>query len=77
MAFGIVQNANPDWRFLTHVKASSLSDLFRQRSRASSLGCVLGALVLTHEHQDHCRGADRFAKKFRLPWEFIATDNPL
>ncbi|HEX6865261.1 MAG TPA: MBL fold metallo-hydrolase [Thermoanaerobaculia bacterium] len=28
---------------------------------------TLGALVLTHEHQDHCRGADRFAKKYRLP----------
>lgn len=28
---------------------------------------TLGAIVLTHEHQDHCRGADRFAKKFRLP----------
>ena len=28
---------------------------------------TLGALVITHEHQDHCRGADRFAKKFRLP----------
>lgn len=28
---------------------------------------TLGAIVLTHEHQDHCRGADRFAKRFQLP----------
>ena len=27
----------------------------------------LGGIVLTHEHNDHCRGAQRFAKKFRLP----------
>ncbi|HKH50153.1 MAG TPA: MBL fold metallo-hydrolase [Thermoanaerobaculia bacterium] len=25
------------------------------------------ALVLTHEHQDHCRGADGFAKKYKVP----------
>lgn len=25
------------------------------------------AVVLTHEHQDHCRGADGFAKKFKVP----------
>jgi len=25
------------------------------------------ALVLTHEHQDHCKGADGFAKKFKVP----------
>lgn len=28
---------------------------------------TLGGIVLTHEHQDHCRGVDRFSKKFRLP----------
>lgn len=27
----------------------------------------LGALVLTHEHQDHCKGARQLAKKFNLP----------
>jgi phosphoribosyl 1,2-cyclic phosphodiesterase len=27
----------------------------------------LGALVLTHEHVDHCRGADRLAKRYSLP----------
>jgi phosphoribosyl 1,2-cyclic phosphodiesterase len=27
----------------------------------------LGGLVLTHEHGDHCRGAQRLAKKFHLP----------
>lgn len=25
------------------------------------------AVVLTHEHQDHCKGADGFAKKFKVP----------
>jgi phosphoribosyl 1,2-cyclic phosphodiesterase len=25
------------------------------------------ALVLTHEHQDHCKGADGFAKKYKAP----------
>jgi len=25
------------------------------------------ALVLTHEHQDHCKGADGFAKKLKVP----------
>lgn len=32
----------------------------------------LGALVLTHEHGDHCRGADRFARKHNLP--VLATE---
>jgi phosphoribosyl 1,2-cyclic phosphodiesterase len=27
----------------------------------------LAALVLTHEHQDHCKGARQLAKKFNLP----------
>jgi len=27
----------------------------------------LKALVITHEHQDHCRGADGFAHKHKLP----------
>jgi phosphoribosyl 1,2-cyclic phosphodiesterase len=27
----------------------------------------LSALILTHEHVDHCRGAARFAKRHRLP----------
>ncbi len=27
----------------------------------------LGAVVLTHEHIDHCRGADRFAKRYGVP----------
>jgi phosphoribosyl 1,2-cyclic phosphodiesterase len=27
----------------------------------------ISALVLTHEHQDHCRGADGFAKKYKVP----------
>jgi phosphoribosyl 1,2-cyclic phosphodiesterase len=27
----------------------------------------ISGLVLTHEHQDHCRGADAFAKKYKVP----------
>jgi phosphoribosyl 1,2-cyclic phosphodiesterase len=27
----------------------------------------LAAVVITHEHIDHCRGADRFARRFHLP----------
>jgi phosphoribosyl 1,2-cyclic phosphodiesterase len=27
----------------------------------------ISALVLTHEHGDHCRGADRFARRYKLP----------
>jgi phosphoribosyl 1,2-cyclic phosphodiesterase len=33
------------------------------------------ALVITHEHQDHCRGADGFAKKFKVP--VFATEGTL
>lgn len=35
----------------------------------------IGALVLTHEHQDHCKGANRFARKFRVP--VYATEGTL
>jgi phosphoribosyl 1,2-cyclic phosphodiesterase len=28
---------------------------------------TISAVVLTHEHQDHCRGVDAFAKKFKVP----------
>ena len=27
----------------------------------------ISALILTHEHQDHCKGADGFAKKHKIP----------
>jgi len=27
----------------------------------------IAAVVLTHEHQDHCRGVDGFAKKYKVP----------
>ena len=27
----------------------------------------IGAVLLTHEHEDHVRGVDRFARKHRLP----------
>ena len=33
------------------------------------------ALVVTHEHQDHCKGADGFAKKFKVP--VYATEGTL
>jgi phosphoribosyl 1,2-cyclic phosphodiesterase len=34
----------------------------------------LAALVLTHEHIDHCRGAARFARRHRLPvWATAGT----
>ncbi|HEX6902756.1 MAG TPA: MBL fold metallo-hydrolase [Thermoanaerobaculia bacterium] len=38
--------------------------------RLKTLDCdpkSLGALVLTHEHQDHCKGARQLAKKLKLP----------
>jgi phosphoribosyl 1,2-cyclic phosphodiesterase len=35
----------------------------------------ISALVLTHEHQDHCKGADGFAKKFKVP--VLATGGTL
>jgi phosphoribosyl 1,2-cyclic phosphodiesterase len=28
---------------------------------------TISALVLTHEHQDHCRGADAFARRYKVP----------
>jgi phosphoribosyl 1,2-cyclic phosphodiesterase len=28
---------------------------------------TISALILTHEHQDHCKGADGFAKKYKIP----------
>jgi len=28
---------------------------------------TISALLLTHEHQDHCKGADHFAKKYKIP----------
>jgi len=27
----------------------------------------ISALILTHEHQDHCRGADAFARRYKVP----------
>jgi len=27
----------------------------------------ISALILTHEHQDHCRGADAFARRYTVP----------
>jgi phosphoribosyl 1,2-cyclic phosphodiesterase len=35
----------------------------------------IDALVLTHEHQDHCKGADGFAKRFKVP--ILATGGTL
>lgn len=36
---------------------------------------TIEALVLTHEHQDHCKGADGFAKKLKVP--IYATEGTL
>ena len=28
---------------------------------------TISAVILTHEHQDHCRGVDAFARRFKVP----------
>lgn len=45
----------------------SCREIVQRMKRLEFDPASLGALVLTHEHGDHCRGAQRFAKKFRLP----------
>lgn len=53
----------------------SCRELVRRMKRIDFDPATLGAVVLTHEHGDHCRGADRFARKFRLP--VYATEGTL
>jgi phosphoribosyl 1,2-cyclic phosphodiesterase len=45
----------------------SCRELVRRMKTLDFDPATLGGLILTHEHVDHCRGADRFARKFRLP----------
>jgi phosphoribosyl 1,2-cyclic phosphodiesterase len=45
----------------------SSRELVKRMKRLEFDPSSLEALVLTHEHQDHCRGARRFARKFKLP----------
>jgi phosphoribosyl 1,2-cyclic phosphodiesterase len=45
----------------------SCRELVRRMKRLDFDPSTLGGLILTHEHVDHCRGADRFARKHNLP----------
>jgi len=45
----------------------SCREIVKRMKRLEFDPSSLGGLVLTHEHNDHCRGAQRFAKKFKLP----------
>ena len=45
----------------------SCREIVKRMKRLEFDPSSLTALVLTHEHGDHCRGAQRFAKKFKLP----------
>ena len=45
----------------------SCRELVRRMKKLDFDPSTLGGLILTHEHVDHCRGADRIARKFGLP----------
>jgi phosphoribosyl 1,2-cyclic phosphodiesterase len=45
----------------------SSRELARRMALLAIAPASLEALVLTHEHIDHCRGADRFARRHGLP----------
>jgi len=45
----------------------SCRELMRRMRALDFDPATLGALVLTHEHVDHCRGADRVAHKLKIP----------
>lgn len=53
----------------------SCRELMRRMKRLDFDPASLGGLVLTHEHVDHCRGADRLARKLKLP--IYATEGTL
>ena len=53
----------------------SARELVRRMKKLEVDPATLGALVLTHEHGDHCKGADRLARKYRLP--ILATEGTL
>ncbi len=44
----------------------SCRELIRRMKRLDFDAATLGGLILTHEHIDHCRGADRLARKLGL-----------
>ena len=45
----------------------SCRELMRRMRSLDFDPATLGGLVLTHEHVDHCRGADRLAHKLKIP----------
>lgn len=45
----------------------SCRELMRRMKTLDFDPATLGGLVLTHEHVDHCRGADRLAHKLKIP----------
>lgn len=45
----------------------SCRELVRRMKELDFDPATLGALLITHEHQDHCKGAPRFARRFKLP----------
>lgn len=53
----------------------SCRELVRRMKKLDFDPAGLGGLVITHEHIDHCRGADRLARKFGLP--VLATQGTL
>ncbi len=53
----------------------SCRELMRRMKMLDFDPASLGGLVLTHEHVDHCRGADRLARKLKLP--VYATEGTL
>lgn len=45
----------------------SCREIVRRMKRLELEPSSVGGLVLTHEHHDHCRGAERLARKLKLP----------
>lgn len=45
----------------------SCKELVKRMARLNFDPATLGGLVITHEHQDHYRGAQRFSRRFKLP----------
>lgn len=52
----------------------SASQCERRLQRLGLSGADIDALIITHEHQDHWRGASRFSRRWRLPvWMTAGT----
>ncbi len=45
----------------------SCRELVKRMARLDFDPATLGGLVITHEHQDHRKGAQRFSRRFKLP----------